>query len=113
MDRLVDEMKQRGVAKPVEMAAESLATEWGLQTETLQQYVKEGAKLLSIHDAGTALHVHELAERLASEGAPNPLRMALEQIATQRESTVGVLKRQYQRGKRFILKNVTDPPEFK
>jgi len=99
--------------KVVQRAQEHLAAQHHLEPETIQLYLRQAAELMQIQDAALALNVNEERHRLERERAEDPLSAALELTANKIKVPLWSVKARYERGRRWILKNVEDSPEFK
>jgi hypothetical protein len=99
--------------KVVQRAQEHLADEYKLDPDTLGRYLRRAAKLMQIPDAGLAIKVNEERERQEREGAANPLNSALALYASKRKLPLWSVRGRYERGKRWVLRNVEDTPDFK
>jgi hypothetical protein len=99
--------------KVVQRAQEDLVAQHHLEPETIQLYLRQAAELMQIQDAALALNSNEERQRLEGERAADPLSSALELAATKSRLPLWSVKARYERGKRWILANVEDGPEFK
>jgi hypothetical protein len=113
MDDLVERYKEAGSNKRVQSAREALASEYDLEPDSLEVYLKQARKLTQIPDAALALNVDEERQRLKLEGVADPLNSALELVARKWGLSIGITRGRYERGKRWVRKHCEDSPEFK